>query len=403
MDAPREPGVETQWARRAARNGRPVGTPASRRGITALVAGFVTVVQLFGLTAAEASAQPAPSSDADPPAALSTQSRASRIHFGISEQDHPDFLANPGFQNLRVTAVRNIVSWDVGLPKCPNGDPWAKSEWARLNEYVAKAGGLEVMVSLGPSKCGRRPPSKVTYRRAVRRVVRHFSSQGDQNKILYWAAWNESNSKRAERLGGSTRKSARHAARYFVELSRLCRKTGVGRGSCKGVVAGDLAQDSDLQRQSRYLKVYQDELERRLKRRDDRWPLIWGFHPYGDVERRLDRGTRAFVEAVKTTTSAKAGRNPVVWLTEAGSRVRGRPSNIKCPRGESAEECQKKDAAFLVNELVRVPHIGRVFWYHYMLGHADWDSGLADPTGTRRRPAYEVFCKRTNPFGNCHA
>jgi hypothetical protein len=258
---------------------------------------------------------------------------------GIGDQGAAMFAA-PLFRALHVDHARLVVAYDavaVGFER------QLTDQWLR----AARAAGVEPFVTFGHSRVHpRRLPSVAAFTRAFKAFRARYP------QVRVYAAWNEIN-----HVSQPTADDPVRAAAYY----------NVVRANCPGctVVAGDLLDQAGAER---YLRRYVPRLHGA--------PRLWGLHNYSDTNRFRDKGTRAFLDAVKGD----------VWLTETGGVARvGRAFPFDLRR-------QARATAFMLRLARRHPRITRVYVYNWTGAAPDarFDAGLTNADGSPR-PAYDAF------------
>ena len=272
---------------------------------------------------------------------------ASTPTIGIGEQ-HPQLFTQQRFQDLNVSHVRFIASWDA-----------FKSDWQRaeLDAYMraARAANVKVLLGFGRSrdpKLMRKLPSLRAYEREFKKFRARYP---DVDEFI---AWNEAN-----HCSQPTCRHPGRAAQYYLAARR----------NCKGctIVGASLLDSSNM---AEWAKRFQKAAgpERRI---------IWGLHNYIDANLFRTKGTRALLRAVKGD----------IWFTETGGIVkRNNKSKLKFPEST-------RNAAAATNFVFKLaalsPRVKRVYFYHWAPApttRPTWDSALVDRR-SKPRPAYNVL------------
>lgn len=387
-------------------------------------------------------------------------SRSTReLVYGISEDGDTDYPSYPAFRDLAVRRVRRIVPYNLLEQESAGGPrkfPEKIAEFRRFYERAVDA-GTDIMVSFqfrlrkvrdsrgdyihncpwepaeskvrvidyesngtdrarddkdcdgivpdstGPHSNFNYVPPQQNYVANVRAFKRTFP------RVRTFSAWNEPNFKwqptRAAKAG-----PRRAALNTFLLAKYVC-----APGNVCQVVASDAAGGTGTSWRN-YLAAYTAHLQALFadpRARGVPFPAIWGFHPYGDVERQTDpkkSSTGQFIDL------APRGRR--IWITEAGSRV----DTARTPDGRrlNDEQEQADEVQYLVGRLsTSRAAIARVYYYSLCApswlhsGPETFDAGLLGafpeiPTqppggcaGQPTRAAYDTYQRYTlqNPNG----
>jgi hypothetical protein len=266
---------------------------------------------------------------------------------GIGEQ-HPQLFTQERFQDLNITHVRYVASWDA-----------FSSEWQRaeIDAYMraARAANVKVLFGLGRSRDSKRM-HKLPSLRAYEREFKKFRARYPD--IDEYIAWNEAN-----HCSQPTCRHPGRAAQFYLAARRNCR-------GCK-VIGASLLDSSNM---AKWAKAFQKAAG--PKRR-----ITWGLHNYIDANLFRTRGTRALLRAVKGD----------IWFTETGGIVkRNNASSLKFP--ESTRNAAKA-TRFVFKLAALSRRVKRVYFYHWAPAPTllpTWDSALVDRQ-TKPRPAYNVL------------
>ncbi|MDO8213917.1 DUF6531 domain-containing protein [Conexibacter sp. CPCC 206217] len=340
------------------------------------------------------------------PLALSALAAAPHtVRFGIAQDfSSPDWLDTRYAIDLRTKYYRRILPYNLMETvdgRHFTGDrrqlkfPGEYDDFSALYEAVVRGtrdrDPAELMVSFelatcpactGPDRPSVRIPSLARYKQYIGDFLERFSA------VHVISSWNEPNAKRqplhtplVTRGGrGATpddavlltkHGGAARAAYYTLAATQVCAnwiraRAAAGRRTQCTVLAAELAQSrppvSTGAPSHRYLLAYRRALLTLFSRRENeglRFPGIWAFHPYTDVQ----NDTRDSRKATGTDLFGRAlvqGRQ--IWLTEVGSRVdRGdtRAGNFRNTLPSQAAEVQ-----YLFGRLVqRRRNITRMYYY----------------------------------------
>jgi hypothetical protein len=261
-----------------------------------------------------------------------------RFTVGVGDQ-RPGALSDPRLLALHLHQSRYVTPFDVALRH--------DFRRAQLDAWLAAARANHVRPLVAFYTDHHRKPTVARYRRAVRA----FHAAYPQVRDL--STWNEVNLSVLSR-------DPRRAARFYLELRKLCR-------SCR-VVAADVLDSSTV---GRFLRAF---------RRVAPHARLWGLHNYLDVNYGRTSGTRRVLAAVPGE----------VWLTEVGGIISSRRRHFSTRRQATAVH-----RVFAIARRFR--RIRRVYLYNWAGGRRTWDSGLIAPSG-RARPALgalrsELRCK----------
>jgi len=292
-----------------------------------------------------------------PAAPASAQSRVN-VAVGIGDQS-PAMFAHPSFADLRLRKARYFVRWNAV------DDP---ALLARLDEYLAAARRNRVSVLLHVDGVFQRSlPSVARYRAKVGALVRRY-----RGRVREWGAWNEANS-----TTQPTARDPRRAARFFLELRRVCR-------GCT-IVALDLL---DAGNQTDYVRDFFRALgSRRSAAR------IVGIHNYGDTNRNRVTGTRRIITAVK-----RYQRRAAFWLTETGGLAYfATERGVVFPCSEARQARSIRQMLSLARRYRR--DVRRLYPYNWFGTDCQgrFDAGLVRADGTAR-PALATLRAQARSF-----
>ena len=283
------------------------------------------------------------------------------VRIGVGDQN-PSMFGHPDFKRAKVKRVRYFIPWNaIHIPH----------EMQRATDYVnaAKAARASVFFHISSDNLTRRKaklPSKRTYRRDVKALIRHFRGMG----VREWGSRNEANHD-----SQATWKSPRRAAWEFKTVKRACKRCSV--------IGLDVL---DQRGAGRYVKRFFRALGSRKWRRK---VGTVGIHNYADVNRRRLSGTREIMRATR-----RYNRRAKFWLTETGGLV----------KLSTSWPYSTRRAAKRLGNLFRITRryrrsIKRVYVYNWTGAPrgARFDAGLTNPDGSRRR-AMRVFLRNIKRF-----
>jgi hypothetical protein len=273
---------------------------------------------------------------------------------GISDQSLPEwdgsFAGSPFASFFRsrwaraagqISLARYVVQWDAiaesSIGAHAGGDYRERFE-AWLEDV--RSLGLTPVVAL-TSYDHVYPGSGAEYRARLEAILKMAAAIG--YPISYVEPWNEPNGQGSE--------DAVSAAGFANTANEVC-----GRMRTCSLVAGDFEDRSSV-------VAYEQDYERALSFS----PQIWGVHPYVSVQSHSDRNLMRLLSALPDSA-----RGRQVWFTEIGA--------LYCTRGQVRGEArQARDAAYLVNTLLRDPALApaHVFYYGFLFG----DGASAPCTG----------------------
>ena len=277
------------------------------------------------------------------------------VRVGIGDQQAAMF-DHPAFQRARFKRVRFIVPWNL-----------LDNAGARLSAraYVKRARASRIKVLLHVSTDDyrikqARLPSRVAYRRQVRRIARYFRRLG----VREFGVWTEAN-----HASQPTYRNPKRAALFFREMYRAIKP----RCHSCAIVALDVLDQKGV---TRYMRRFYRSLSRRYRRR----ATIVGIHNYGDVNRKRTRYTRNIIRRAH-----RYNRRTKFWLTETGGIVKF-GSSFPCSTKRAAKRLRWM---FRLTRRYRRSGVRRLYVYNWTGGgcSARFDSGLVNQWG-RPRASY---------------
>jgi hypothetical protein len=282
------------------------------------------------------------------------------VRVGIGDQQAGMF-DQPTFQALKIKRVRYFVRWDVMR---------RPADLAAADAYVrrARAAKTKVLLHISSDNLVRKKaklPKTSTYKRDVRRLVKHFKALG----VREFGARNEANHD-----SQATWKSPSRAAYEFKTVRQAC-------GSRCTIVALDVLDQAGA---TRYVQRFYKALGSYR-----RYAKIVGIHNYSDINRKRTSGTRGIIKAVK-----RYNRRTQFWLTETGGVVnfgRSFPYN-------TSRAANRLSYLFTVAKRYR-RDIKRVYVYNWTGAErgARFDAGVVNPDGSPR-PAYNTLRRKLKDF-----
>ena len=277
------------------------------------------------------------------------------IRVGIGDQNVSMFDQEL-FQDLNIKRTRYFIRWDAAK------DPYYLQQADVFVDH-AKQNGVSVLMHISSNNLTRKKaklPSVKTYKKEVGKLVKRYRAQG----VKEWGTWNEANHD-----SQPTYKSPSTAAKYFVELYRMCK-------GCT-IVGLDVLDQAGVER---YIQRFYKALSPTYRKR----ARIVGIHNYSDVNRKRTKGTSSIIRTVRAkgrNTSAK------FWFTETGAQVSfGR--SFPCSEKRAAN--RTKYMFTLAKKYKKV--VQRLYQYAYWGNDCEerFDAGLVNADGTAR-PGYDAF------------
>ncbi len=270
---------------------------------------------------------------------------------GIGDQQSSMF-GTPAFQALSVPIVRYIAPYDAvkgGLPE----------DAINANAFIsaARANHSRVLVAFYHSR--KRPnsiPSTTTYKKAVSAFIKRFPA------VKEYQPWNEAN--RGQVPGLFKSPSPKQSAGFYKTLKSVCR-------GCT-LTGLDLLDQANIKPSIAYLRATQRAL-------GSTKPTVWGLHNYSDTNRFRNKGTKAFLKAVKGQ----------VWLTETGGIV---SFGSGFPGGAAGQTRAAKALSYMFTLASSNSRIKRLYIFQWTGAQpgARFDAGLTGPDGATPRPGYYV-------------
>jgi hypothetical protein len=302
------------------------------------------------------------------PAAASARQAPSPIRFGIGDQ-HPQMFSDARWQDLDLEITRYNVPWNAA------DDP-AQLQRAIAFVEAARGAGVETLMHLTGRMVDHRAeplPSRLAYRRAVRKLVAIFRPMG----VTTWGVWNEENHPTQSTFGRPDR-----AAQFFLEMRAAC----VG---CK-IVALDLLtlgtpNSVGIASYRGYLKGFYKALGSKRK-----LATLIGIHTYGELivnkgptlSRDLTRFARRYVPKSR------------FWITETGGIAANHSRSCSEARQLTGTRRMFTQTAQLAKE-----RVDRLYMYNWTASDCTdmHDSGLIRIDGTAR-PAYKAVVQGASAF-----
>ena len=258
-----------------------------------------------------------------------------------------------------VDFARYVVQWDV-----MSGDyPRYLAEFEAWLGDVARI-GLKPVIAL-TSYDGSLPASPSEYEFELVEILARARALGEP--IGWLEAWNEPN-------GQGEEKAADAAALTNAALS-VCEEEQEQDWEDCTVIAGDFVDSPGV---GSYEQEYVSHL--------DQTPTNWGVHPYYSVGEESEAPLRAVREHLP-----QGGAGARVWFTEVAART---CTDFDGEMVENGEAGQARQAAWLVNTLIRNAKPAHVFYYEVLLREGrepsclteGSDSALYVPSGDPAEP-----------------
>jgi hypothetical protein len=305
-------------------------------------------------------------------AAGMTTTASAALKGGIGDQNASTF-SDPNFQALRVKRTRLITPYD-SIFKNPAGlDQWMSA---------VAAAGLEPLIAFNPtqgSHCPARPCALPTVA-AYTRAFKAFRARYPGARLFNF--WNETNSPTQPTGPLKVPVLKRVAALYKAALGvcgRSCTVTG------PDILDLGFDQRGGQQRASKWVSMF--------VRFAGRYPLIWGFHNYGDTNYRRATGTTFFLKRLV--------RKGKVWVTETGGVVQFKTSTgKKTPLSKYDENRAARGVAFAYGLAKKFQsRIQRLYYYQWRKNNPGdfFDAGIVRFDGTLR-PSYAALKKLPGSF-----
>lgn len=271
---------------------------------------------------------------------------ASATVYGIGDQN-TNFFTDARWQALPLKDVRRVVEWDTNTTpaKAADLDAWmAAAQTAGATPLLA----IDRSTSAGKAK---KKPTKAQYTT----LIKWLRSRYPQWSRL--TPWNEANFRLQP-----TYKNPKLALDYYKAAKKACSGCLV---TSPTVLSGGSGVNSKWLAQ--FLKAGGSKIR------------LWSFHNYGDLNRKTDKGLKAFEKVTKGT----------IWITEAAGWVKfGTSWPYNTTRAASVIDYTFKVA----KKHKRVAYV--YFWQWLGTPGTDvrWDSGFLNVDGSER-PGYASLVK----------